>query len=158
LSLATQLLDADLFVSVEEGDRRRRAGWRAGHTSCEGCGVRVWGAGVGGGVWEKWLEREEERRRRGKRKKGDLESGVKVDVIPRRDIKADRAGGKGKKREAAGADEDVDGAGTNDETKEASQLLIFRCGHVWHRRCLAELQANDSQEQGENRLQCVVCR
>jgi len=54
LNLANQFLDKDLFTHVDDAWTRRQKGWRPRGNVCEFCNKRVWGPGVGSGVWEQW--------------------------------------------------------------------------------------------------------
>jgi len=149
LDLANQFLDRDLFGVVDEAWRRRQTGWRPRGNACEGCGVRVWGVGVGGGVWEAWIERSEGFEREKERRR--LRGGHVEEMIGR---------GKGRLRveddgPRSGREEDRDNQGEGDGAEEAKavsrrQLVVFACRHVWHKDCL-ERDMERAEVQGERR-------
>ena len=121
LSLANRLLEKDLFERVEAVAEQRKRGWRPLGQVCGGCGARVWGPGVGNGVWEAWLTNNERRGR-------DLAKGAGMDRFE--DTK-----GKGKGK----------GRATEPHAQQLQQgnvgagVLIFSCRHLFHRRCLEEM-------------------
>ena len=130
LALANRLLEKDLFVHVAQISSLRQRGWRPlGQGLCEaGCGRRVWGPGVGVGVWEAWRERCEEqeehrRRRRGRRERGSEGKGKKTAINDGFDRK-----------------EPDEAVATRTETGPGpGQLIIFSCRHIYHRTCLERL-------------------
>ncbi|POS85833.1 hypothetical protein EPUL_004088, partial [Erysiphe pulchra] len=58
LQLMNRLLEKDLFIDVEAAIVSRQRGWRPRGSTCEGCGLRVWGPGIRDDVYYKWEERE----------------------------------------------------------------------------------------------------
>lgn len=67
LRLSNRLLERSLFVSVKQATELRQRGWRPRGSTCEACGVRVWGPGaISSGIIDAWEEKtaaEESRRR-----------------------------------------------------------------------------------------------
>lgn len=67
LRLSNRLLERSLFVSVRQATELRQRGWRPRGSTCEACGVRVWGPGaISSGIIDAWEERaaaEETRRK-----------------------------------------------------------------------------------------------
>lgn len=67
LRLSNRLLERSLFVSVRRATELRQRGWRPRGSTCEACGVRVWGPGaISAGIIDAWEERaaaEDARRR-----------------------------------------------------------------------------------------------
>lgn len=67
LRLSNRLLERSLFVSVRQATELRQRGWRPRGSTCEACGVRVWGPGaISSGIIDAWEEKtaaEDERRR-----------------------------------------------------------------------------------------------
>lgn len=67
LRLSNRLLERSLFVSVKQATELRQRGWRPRGSTCEACGVRVWGPGaVTPAIIDAWEEKtasEDERRR-----------------------------------------------------------------------------------------------
>ncbi|KAI9806905.1 MAG: Vacuolar protein sorting-associated protein 8 [Piccolia ochrophora] len=155
LSLAARLLDTSLFADVRENAAQRQRGWRAGAQGCEGCGARVWGPGVGGRVWEEWVEKGGDAKR--KRTGGGGGSGAEEGSVGK---------GKGKGRDVvlrgggergAGATRGEGDAVEDALPKELQPLVVFRCGHVWHRGCLDRLRGGGAGEV-EGGVRCVVCK
>ena len=154
LDLANRLLDKDLFVHVAEVSSMRRRGWRPLGQLCEGCGKRVWGPGVGGGIWDAWVEASQ----------GGNASGSK--------IKATRGGaaakGNGKGKAAARVEDDVaeaDKAAEPDleEGKRGNlgPVVVFACRHVFHRRCLERMRVSGEESgvegRGDLEFSCPLC-
>lgn len=140
LQLSNRLLDRSLFVSVKGAVELRQRGWRPRGSTCEGCGGRVWGPGVGVAVVDAWEERrvEEERRRRGAVEAGGSEDGGK---------------GKGKAPAEVGAE----GVETGDAGAEAraplDQLVLLACRHIYHRKCIDALQ---EEGEGHGEYRCPI--
>ncbi|MCJ1404889.1 Vacuolar protein sorting-associated protein 8 [Xylographa trunciseda] len=155
LDLANRLLDKDLFVHVAEVSSMRRRGWRPLGQVCEGCGKRVWGPGVGGGIWDAWVEAGQ--------------SGGSVDSTV--DAARSRAGlsGKGKGKDAVSMEENI---AEEDKTAEPAAegrkggnpgaLVVFACRHVFHRRCLESMEVRENEpEAGEREsleFSCPLCK
>lgn len=67
LRLSNRLLERSLFVSVKQATELRQRGWRPRGSTCEACGLRVWGPGaISTGIIDAWEEKtaaEESRRK-----------------------------------------------------------------------------------------------
>ena len=136
LELSNKMLDKDVFVDLEQVSDRRGRGWRPRGQVCEICRRRVWGQGVGGGVWEAWGKKEAQRVERRKKRGGDegfedeslvgKGKGKGAALVPTQDIAADSEG--------------VEGA-----SKEMSPILVFSCRHVYHQKCLLTEQGKDKE-------------
>lgn len=175
LSLANRLLDKDLFVHVAEADTLRRRGWRPLGQVCEGCGARLWGPGAGAQVWEAWQKKNEEREHVASHRKngGQEDSALDEEQSPlsqslkgkgkgpmrdnRRRSPHSSSGpmlssvSKGKssvRREVppfAAADEYVNKA----QKEEDGAVAVFACRHIFHRRCLREMQQGGGRKEEE---------
>jgi vacuolar protein sorting-associated protein 8 len=69
LRLSNRLLERSLFVSVKQATALRQRGWRPRGSTCEACGVRVWGPGaISTGIIDAWEQKTaaDEGRRRAK--------------------------------------------------------------------------------------------
>ena len=67
--MSNRLLERSLFVSVKQATQLRQRGWRPRGSTCEGCGLRVWGPGaISAGIIDAWEEKTaaEGRRRKDK--------------------------------------------------------------------------------------------
>ena len=158
LDLANRLLDKDLFVHVSEVTAMRKRGWRPLGQVCEGCGKRVWGSGVGGGIWDAWVEAG--------RVKGDSMG----DASAMSSTGEHRGNNNGKGKATIGK-YDEDSPGVEDEASRGAlqtetlgtpeALIVFACRHVFHQRCLAEIQATTdgrtSKEGWRLEFTCPLC-
>ncbi|KAL7274885.1 Vacuolar protein sorting-associated protein 8 [Rhizina undulata] len=153
LSLANRLLGKDLFVHVDEMATLRQRGWRPAGQMCEACGKRLWGPGAAGGIYGAW-----ERTR--------LDSMRKLETLrEQRRIEAQQvplsAVARGKSRAMEGDFKESEGGnfGGGEPSGEAGggesgELVLFSCRHIFHRKCLDNLQANQSLDWA---FKCVVC-
>jgi vacuolar protein sorting-associated protein 8 len=150
LGLANQFLDKDLFTHVDDAWTRRQRGWRPRGNVCEECGKRVWGPGVGGGVWEAWeagmAKREEER----VRKRKEVEEKVAG-------MSGDRGKGKAQNDNTGQSSKDQEGRTGDDASDQdvkvqgARPLVVFACRHIWHKDCLERALRRDGKDREENR-------
>lgn len=141
LSLANKLLDKDLFVHVDSASRLRQRGWKPVGQSCEACGQRVWGPGAAGGIYSAWEKTRLESQRRLEKLREDrrMEADASVSAVAR-----------GKSRVSIEvAKEPAEG----EEGEQSTALVLLRCRHVFHRKCLEGLQQQPQQEE----LVCVTC-
>ena len=142
LSLSNAMLDKDVFSDLDHVKQLRVRGWRPKGQICEVCRRRVWGPGIGEGVWEAWQHKEEARvQRRGQR--------GRVDVVD----EPDTSRGKGKAAVAPSAQEAVA------DKAEPSQvnlgpIVVFSCRHVYHQKCLSAGESGKEMQEG---LACPVC-
>jgi vacuolar protein sorting-associated protein 8 len=163
LGLANQFLDKDLFESVEDAWTRRQRGWRPRGNMCERCGKRVWGPGVGAGVWESWQSHSDKREkdRQLKRTLSSLE------------VAGDSGRGKGKAAKSKDngdehlmpppADEGSVSEGEAEQKKDtevARPLAVFACRHIWHVDCLEKSMEEKPDgsivHAGGRELRCVA--
>lgn len=151
LALANRLLDKDLFVHVTEADNLRRRGWRPLGQVCEGCGRRVWGPGAGSYIWDAWQRRNEEHLERAQQgqavRAAENEPTAVANHRKGKGAMSDRGGRK------ASSSLDADFGNENRPTMEVGvdvanemaredlgPLVVFSCRHIFHRRCLQEIQ------------------
>ncbi|GAB7347411.1 hypothetical protein MBLNU459_g4336t1 [Dothideomycetes sp. NU459] len=150
LSLASSLLNVDVFADINDVHTLRQRGWRPRTQVCETCKRKAWGTGVSVGseaVWHEW-EREEHEKKANK-----------LDKLRNLQIEeADR--GKGKRPSV-----DVVQPRSEDEQAERRRLalVVFACRHVFHRKCLdAQLKtargaAGDEDAVPPGKYRCLVC-
>ena len=141
LALATQLLDKDLWIQVDEADSLRRKGWRPLGQVCELCGRRVLGPSAGGDIWDAWIAKESHATRT-QQYKGQIDQGTSPGD----------AHGKGKEvlrtdANALNLKEMPHAEGIGDDVTKSGALVIFSCRHVYHQRCL-----EDMKDQPEERI------
>ncbi|KAI9876110.1 MAG: Vacuolar protein sorting-associated protein 8 [Pleopsidium flavum] len=166
LGLANRLLDKDLFVHVSEAATLRQRGWRPRGQICEGCGRRVWGPGAGGNIWDEWQKRREEEDQR--KEARTVESrGREVDRFQKSKGKAavESDSGAVTSRRRVHGDRPSEGVETEDRKEEdLGALMVFSCRHIFHRKCLEQLQQEEgdkegqvSHEAGSPEFTCAVC-
>ena len=165
LALANRLLDKDLFVHVTEADKLRRRGWRPLGQVCEGCGRRVWGPGAGNYIWDAWQQRNEER----------LEMARQRQAVRDADNQATAGASQGKGKGAVTSSSQEAESGSrktpameagvdvaNERAKEdLGPLVVFSCRHVFHRKCLQEMQgppgAERASQAADLEYSCPLC-
>ncbi|KAI9680052.1 MAG: Vacuolar protein sorting-associated protein 8 [Caeruleum heppii] len=175
LSLATSLLDKDLFLNVEQAATLRQRGWKPARQVCEACGKRVWGPGAGTGVWDAWKARKETReestfserlamrRRAGQRPtaasrreekgKGSEEAGhakgrpkgKRKDVAPENNAPENNDDGA-RVESSRTAMDDIPLSSPSFVREPPQPVIIFSCRHLFHRSCLERLQSEGKQE------------
>ncbi|KAH0609014.1 uncharacterized protein H6S33_001242 [Morchella sextelata] len=158
LSLANRLLEKDLFVHVDEAAALRQKGCRPISQTCEACGKRVWGHGAAGGIYTAWE----------KQRVGNLKRVEKL--REERRLMAEgplSAVARGKSRAKIsdigemGGESSNDTRGEGDEfgdrgEEEAGELVLFNCRHIFHRRCLDNLQEQHSLD-NDWAFRCIIC-
>lgn len=157
LSLANRLLEKDLFVHVEGAASLRQKGWRPASQTCEACGKRVWGHGAAGGIYSAWEKRRvgslkqleilrEERRLAAEGPLSAVARGKSrariSDIV---EISGESSGG------ATG-----EGEGAEAKEEETGELVLFNCRHIFHRKCLDNLQVQQSPD-SDWAFKCIVC-
>ncbi|KAG0635737.1 Golgi CORVET complex core vacuolar protein 8-domain-containing protein [Tuber brumale] len=152
LALANRLLEKDLFVHVDEAATLRQKGWRPANQTCEACNKKLWGPGAAGGIYSAW-------------EKARLKSAQRLESI-REERKLASEGplsavARGKSRARVTADllEETGEAsgGGNTEEEEAGELVVFHCRHIFHRKCLDSLLAENGPSD-EWAFKCIVCK
>ena len=147
LSLANQLLGKDLFVRIEEASERRRRGWRPSGQTCSGCGLRVWGPGVGAGAWDVWSARQTSQQ--ASHGTSSIDLGTK---------------GKNKgKNKAIDAPESNPSSpthvpGHSVATNSQDALIIFSCRHSYHKRCLEDMLSKVDEKKVATRTMPAMSR
>jgi hypothetical protein len=160
IQITSKLVDADLFQDIIAAKKEREQGWRPTSANCLACGRILFGPGAKGGIFAKWEQRRLEK----------AEAKVALDESRRRDRQPPatpdgKGKGKGKDVELPPLPTDVP------ETLPAvddidGDIVVFACGHAYHRGCLAELGRNleaerddgDELDNGEEaRFRCMVC-
>jgi hypothetical protein len=163
LRLSNRLLERSLFVSVDRAAELRRRGWRPRGSTCEACGARVWGPGVTGNVFQAWEERQaiedekrKERRARLTHKGLDRRDGGfgGMEGVVGKGKGKEQAGGDREGRVEEGGEEAVEGesnvgsmeaTGRNGRDPTLGPLVVFACRHIYHQRCLEDIQAKDGE-------------
>lgn len=144
LSLSNAMLDKDVFVDLDDVKQLRLRGWRPRGQVCEVCRRRVWGPGVGEGVWQAWQRKEEARSQR-REKRGQVNTVNEPDT----------SRGKGK---AAAPPAEHEAVEKDRESTPADNgpIVVFSCRHVYHQKCLSTRQGNEEEREGEESLAANV--
>lgn len=159
LELSNRLLEDSLFSSVKRSVELRQRGWRPRGSTCEACGGRLWGPGVGSRIVDAWEEkRAVDEARREKKKRvgaglGEERGKGKADIVPLGKGKAaaisgeSSGGGGAVPGEGVGAESDGDDdaavVARRREPPPLDQIVLLACRHIYHRRCLDALQIED---------------
>jgi hypothetical protein len=154
LNLANQFLDKDLFTHVDDAWTRRQKGWRPRGNVCEFCNKRVWGSGVGSGVWEQWeanMNRlESQRLLRHQKSAADVAAAAGTD---RGKGKAQTVQQRVEQEPLPETDADGDSERDDGEARKAlvRPLVVFACRHIWHKDCLEQAMEREGLQHGERR-------
>ncbi|KAI5864678.1 Golgi CORVET complex core vacuolar protein 8-domain-containing protein [Durotheca rogersii] len=170
LQLSNRLLEQQLFVNVKQAVELRQRGWRPRGSTCEACGLRVWGPGVAGNVFEAWEEKQASENKRREAKKAALTGQAalrgkgKANPPSQTEVESYKGKGKGKitdmhvpaQSEEPGARSQEDGGETVSEPngdvsrrrkdQPLGPLVVLACRHIYHRACLDALQAKRAVE------------
>ncbi|PWW74466.1 hypothetical protein C7212DRAFT_365158 [Tuber magnatum] len=151
LALANRLLEKDLFVHVNEAATLRQKGWRPANQTCEACNKKLWGPGAAGGIYSAW---EKARLKRAQRLESIREERRLASEGPLSAV----ARGKSRARVATDPLEETgEASGAGSAEEEARELVVFHCRHIFHRKCLDNLLAeNDPGD--EWAFKCIACR
>lgn len=155
LALANRLLEKDLFVHVGEAASLRKKGWRPTNQTCEACTRKLWGPGAAGRIYSSW---EKERLRNAQRLESIREERRLATEGPLSAV------ARGKSRARATTEELDEGPNTSGDgsdgngEEEAGELVLFKCRHIFHRKCLDNLQVDESSPSSDWAFKCIVCR
>ncbi|CUS11089.1 unnamed protein product [Tuber aestivum] len=152
LALANRLLEKDLFVHVDEAATLRQKGWRPANQTCEACNKKLWGPGAAGGIYSAW---EKARLKNAQRLESIREERRLVSEGPLSAV----ARGKSRARVTTDPLEETGEASSagNAGQEEAKELVVFHCRHIFHRKCLDNLLA-ENVHSDEWAFKCIVCR
>lgn len=153
LRLSNRLLERSLYVNVSQAVELRQRGWRPRGSTCEACGLRVWGPGVSGGaIFEAWEDKqalEDERRKERKAQASERAIGgpaVEAD---------DQNKGKGKSPDTRPSSMVIESerSGTvSAKDPPLGPLVVLACRHIYHQSCLdAILEKQDGSRGGHER-------
>ena len=153
IQVTSKLVGADLFQTLLKAKSERERGWRALSTNCMGCARILFGPGAKGSIFAKWERRRVQEE--DKKLARTVREGMNISGSETHDGK-----GKGKSVDLSSPidddkeDEDIEG-----------DIVVFGCGHGYHRTCLEELVRNSHGEgEGEGEdgsvesgFRCIVC-
>jgi vacuolar protein sorting-associated protein 8 len=154
IQVTSRLIDADLFHDFLTAKKAREKGWRPTSANCLACGRVLFGPGAKGNIFSKW----EKKRLALEAAKLAVDENTKKENHPSSQPITPDGKGKGK-----GVDPwPLPGETTNAAEDVEGDIVVFGCGHGFHRGCLAELGREQGVEmneigEGEGRLRCIVC-
>ncbi|KAG9304504.1 hypothetical protein G9A89_020068 [Geosiphon pyriformis] len=163
LAMTNRLFEKDLFRGVAGVVRQRGKGWRPRRGTCEVCGGQFWGTDLtpltlrttpGWGSAEKKTPHS-----------SNISTNATIaDIIPNLEA-------------AAAADDEISSSESlvptsssqtvspiepvskvTTKTTQENDLILFRCGHGYHRRCLETENADDEIENISSESKCAVCQ
>lgn len=157
ISVTSKLVEADLFKTLLRAKEERERGWRALSSNCMACSRILFGPGAKGSIFAKW------ERRRQQSEEMKLSRAERDGLLSPRTTSPDGKG-KGKSVEPSSPVDDV-----REEEDFEGDIVVFGCGHAFHRTCLSEL-AGTAQTDGEREhegvgevtveggmFHCIVC-
>ena len=144
LSLSNTMLDKDVFVDLDQVQQLRLRGWRPKGQICEVCRRKVWGPGIGEGIWEAWQQKEESRVQH-REQRGHIDAAE--DLNPLR--------GKGKAAAVQSAPEAMESRVLQPQA-ELGPIAVFSCRHVYHQKCLSTREAPEATPEREG-WACPTC-
>jgi len=159
IEVTSKLVEADLFQDFLRAKHERERGWRPLSNNCMACGRIMFGPGAKGKIFSKWEQRRlEAAERKMARDESRREYVLSLTAAP-------EGKGKGKSVDIRPSEDDTV---MNQDTAEdiEGDIVVFGCGHAYHRQCLTELTGKVVQDEGvvgegdgnlEARFRCIVC-
>ncbi|KAG0292451.1 Vacuolar protein sorting-associated protein 8 [Linnemannia gamsii] len=122
LEMTNNLFERDLFLGVQLIAKTRAKGWRPRKGNCEICGGAFWGPNI---VRELWVQQQRA-----------AASAIKAALST--SVTSDSATNSESSSPAPPATTEANGVAAADKEKVMTDkdLLLFRCGHGYHRQCL----------------------
>ncbi|KAF9933290.1 Vacuolar protein sorting-associated protein 8 [Linnemannia zychae] len=122
LEMTNNLFERDLFLGVQLIAKTRAKGWRPRKGNCEICGGAFWGPNI---VRELWVQQQRA-----------AASAIKAALST--NVNSTSESNSESPSPAPATSTEATGTITGDKTKSTvdKDLLIFRCGHGYHRQCL----------------------
>ena len=154
IEVTSKLVEADLFQDLVKAKRERERGWRPTSSNCMACGRILFGPGAKGNIFLKW----EQRRLQATEKKLAQHEATLRGRDGNSTPATPNGKGKGKSVEVLPPPEEIAEPAINDVEGD---IIVFGCGHTYHRVCLVELDS-DLHNEGdagilEDRTRCLVC-
>jgi vacuolar protein sorting-associated protein 8 len=146
IQVTSKLVEADLFQDLLTAKQEREKGWRPTSPNCLACNRILFGPGTKGSIFSKW----ERRRVVALEKKAAADEARAREREARSVPPTPNGKGKGKSVDflaspvATPAEESFDIEG---------DIVVFACGHAFHRSCLAEVGGMISGEGEEGNLE-----
>jgi vacuolar protein sorting-associated protein 8 len=152
IQITSKLIEADLFQDLLRAKQEREKGWRPTSANCMACGRILFGPGAKGNIFAKW----EQLRLQATEKK------MAQDEARRHGIISTPAtpNGKGKGKSVDLLPSPIDIPEVLPINDIEGDIVIFGCGHAYHRICFAQLGGslqNEGDGSLEGRPRCFVC-
>jgi hypothetical protein len=155
IQVTSKLIETDLFQDFLREKHQRENGWRSKSANCMACGRVLFGPGAKGNIFSKW----EQRRLQGIEKKLAQDEARRQDRVGSSTPTTPNSKGKGKSVDLLPSPVDISTDPTIYDIE--GDIVVFGCGHAYHRGCLVELGGtlqNESEEESlEARLRCIIC-
>jgi hypothetical protein len=153
IQVTSKLVETDLFQDLLAAKKEREKGWRPSSANCLACGRVLFGPGAKGSIFSKW---EKKRLASEETKLAVHDNRSRENNISPLPITPDGKG-KGKSVDTLPLPVDV----TNGPEDIEGDIVVFGCGHAFHRGCLTELGGSSLEEnEGESvdvGFRCIVC-
>jgi len=159
IQVTSKLVDADLFQEIITAKKERERGWRPTSANCMACNRILFGPGAKGSIFSKW---EAQRQKSAETKAALLETRRRDSAVLIPGTPDGKGKGKSVELPPLPADVPTDPAVEDIE----GDIVVFACGHAYHRECLAELRGRSEENreevsteegEGEARFRCIVC-
>ncbi|KAF9168823.1 Vacuolar protein sorting-associated protein 8 [Mortierella sp. AD011] len=154
LEMTNGLFERDLFMGVQLIAKSRSKGWRPRKGNCEICGGAFWGPNI---VRELWVQQQ-------KAAANAIKAALATNVTSDQTAGVDSSSPAPESISSSTAEVANQGrVGGGDRNKADKDLVLFRCGHGYHRQCLemetasipstaANALATSSQQQQNQQL------
>jgi len=154
IQVTSKLIEADLFQDLLVAKKEREMGWRPTSVNCLACGRVLFGPGAKGSIFSKW----EQKRLTSEAAKLAIHENRRTENNISPLPLTPNGKGKGKSVdmlplpvEATNGPEDIEG-----------DIVVFGCGHAFHRGCLTELGRSRGEENEVDSVdvvgfRCIVC-
>ncbi|KAF9365241.1 Vacuolar protein sorting-associated protein 8 [Mortierella sp. NVP85] len=164
LEMTNGLFERDLFMGVELIAKSRAKGWRPRKGNCEICGGAFWGPNI---VRELWVQQQ-------KAAANAIKAALATNVNSEQGTGSDSSSPAPTLDVRSSSTANELGKTDKDKSMPDKDLLIFRCGHGYHRQCLEmeaapalntstptqdpqRLSAPDTSADAQRVLSCAVC-
>lgn len=159
LHLANHFLDKDIFEHVQDAWSRRQTGWRPRGNVCELCDQRLWGPGVGGGIWEQWEAQTSKEHQKTLDHHGyalNDRASEEVGIQGRGKGKAQPSVPDEHLQELTSPSSNTSRASETSQVKgdPARTIVVFSCRHLWHKDCLERTIEAQALSEADEGLRC----
>ncbi|POG71025.1 Golgi CORVET complex core vacuolar protein 8-domain-containing protein [Rhizophagus irregularis DAOM 181602=DAOM 197198] len=163
LAMTNRLFEKDLFMNVAGVVRQRGKGWRPRRGACEVCGVQFWGTDLNHlnlRTPSGWGSPEKKTPHSSTISNPANIADALPDALPTLELLEEESNQYLSDGEASTSVNPLPSPPSpqpsTSSTIQENDLLLFRCGHGYHRRCL-ETESNISTE-NEPETICTVCQ